>query len=74
MTHKYDDYIQPLLDSTASEVDMLSAKQLSPTMYYTEPAYNGEPPTGMYNTRYPYNLVIFRNPIFLPTLIRNQGA
>ena len=74
MTHKYDDYVQPLLDSTASEVDMLWANQLSPTMYYTEPAYNGEPPTGMYNTRYPYNLVIFRNPIFLPTLIRNQGA
>ena len=69
MTCKYNDYVQPLQDSSAVEVNMLSAIQLMPAMYCTEPTYCGEPPTGMYNRRYPYNLVIFKNPNFLPTLV-----
>ena len=61
-TSKYDDYVQPLQASAVVGVDRLSAVQLVPPIYYTEPTYYEEPPAGMYNKEYPYDLVIFRSP------------
>ena len=49
-TSKYGDY----------EVEVNSIAAIQP-MYYTRPAYYSQPPAGMYNKEYPYNLVFFGN-------------
>ena len=81
-TSKYDDFVQTLQDSAVVGSDMLSATQLAPPVYYTEPAYYEEHPAGMYNMEFPYDLVIFRtlppgqsvpDPTFFPALVKGSG-
>ena len=47
---KYRDY----------EVEVNSIAAIQP-MYYTWPVYFSQPPVGIYNKEYPYNLVFFGN-------------